>query len=374
MPISSIQEKTDVQIGLCDCQESGYPFQEISPKVILCLCDGGKDIGFGHVSRCLALAEAFEEHGWTPRFAGRMIDGAEELVARAGYAVTSRPLRVGQEDIAEAATMCYELGATVVMLDSYTIRPDYLGVLAAAFPVLLIDDYGALERDDYDGLIVLNPSIIPESISYPSARFVMSGPQFIPFRRDIRSKRPRQVFVRTKVRRVLVTLGGGDPQNLTQRVVLALAEAVPTVEVWAVVGRGYVWLEQLETSLKACGTGSRVFVQVPNLADLLVETDLLVCGGGMTKFEASYMGVPTLVISLNESQTSESALFSKLGLVIDLGLGAQLSSEQLRHAIQCVTQDDFLRGELANRGWQMFPEDPTCTIVDAFIDVLATSE
>jgi UDP-2,4-diacetamido-2,4,6-trideoxy-beta-L-altropyranose hydrolase len=372
MPMTSLYEGSGNQNRLSDCRESCQAEQSSSSAMLLCLCDGGKDIGFGHVSRCLALAEAFEEHGWLPRFAGRLIDGAEELVAKAGYEVTFRPLRVGQEEVAEAVTLCHEWDAAAVMLDSYAIRPHYLGVLAAAFPVLLIDDYGALAVDEYARLIVLNPSIIPDSVSYPSAHFVLSGPRYIPFRRALRSKRPSQLALRPQVQRVLVTLGGGDPQNLTQRVVQALAEAVPTVDVVAVVGRGYVWREQLEASLKSCGKGSRTLVQVPNLAELLAETDLLVCGGGMTKFEAAYMGVPALVISLNESQTGESAVFSRLDLVIDLGLGVQLSSEALRQTLQRVTQDAVLRSELAHRGWQTFPADPTSTVVDAFVGELAT--
>jgi UDP-2,4-diacetamido-2,4,6-trideoxy-beta-L-altropyranose hydrolase len=339
-------------------------------NVILCLCDGGKDIGFGHVSRCLALAEAFEEHGWTPRFAGRLIDGADELVAQAGYAVNLRPLRAGEEDLMQVLLMCQKWGVTAVVLDSYVIRPNYLKRLNEVLPVLLVDDYGALASDEYDHLVVLNPSVIPNKVSYPSARFVMSGPRYIPLRRAIRLKRPKQLTLRPQVQRVLVTLGGGDSQNLTQRVVKAVAEVLPNVEVFAVVGRGYAWCDQLAESVKSCGLGSRTIVQVSNLADLLAQADLIICGGGMTKFEASYMGVPALVISLNESQTGESALFSKLGLLIDLGPGSQLSSEQLRHAVQCVTQDEFLRGELACRGWQLFPKDPTCAIVDAFIDVV----
>jgi spore coat polysaccharide biosynthesis predicted glycosyltransferase SpsG len=93
----------------------------------------------------------------------------------------------------------------------------------------------------------------------------------------------------------------------------------------------------------------------------------------MTKYEAAYLGVPALVISLNESQVEESRLFDKHGLVLDLGLEMRLADSDLQQAIEKVIQDVGLRSELARRGWLAFPADPTRSIVEAFTAELSVA-
>jgi spore coat polysaccharide biosynthesis predicted glycosyltransferase SpsG len=344
-----------------------------SQAAVICLCDAGGDIGFGHASRCLALAEAFEEKGWKPLFAGCYVDGAEELVSRAGFAVTLRTLPTGAEDPSETVAMCKDFGASAVVLDSYALQPGYLNVISAALPVLLIDDYGALEAAEYARAIVLRPAITLGAVTYPFARLVLSGPTFTPFRRAFRQSRPAQIPTARGVCNIVVTLGGGDPRNVTQRVVEALAKVVPEAAVLAVVGRSYPWCERLAEILGQCGAGSKVLIQVPRIADLLTTADLCICGGGMTKYEAAYLGVPALVISLNESQVEESRLFDKHGLVLDLGLEMRLADSDLQQAIEKVIQDVGLRSELARRGWLAFPADPTRSIVEAFTAELSVA-
>ena len=37
---------------------------------VFILTEGGKDIGFGHITRCISLSEAFEEKGIYPEVRG----------------------------------------------------------------------------------------------------------------------------------------------------------------------------------------------------------------------------------------------------------------------------------------------------------------
>ena len=39
----------------------------IDMKVVI-VTEGGKDIGFGHITRCISLYQAFEERGIIPEF------------------------------------------------------------------------------------------------------------------------------------------------------------------------------------------------------------------------------------------------------------------------------------------------------------------
>ena len=45
-------------------------------KLAVFRCDAGPSVGYGHFSRCLGLAEALEDNGWSCRFVMSRI-GAE---------------------------------------------------------------------------------------------------------------------------------------------------------------------------------------------------------------------------------------------------------------------------------------------------------
>jgi UDP-2,4-diacetamido-2,4,6-trideoxy-beta-L-altropyranose hydrolase len=50
--------------------------EELQKDLILFRCDGMAETGLGHVSRCVALAEALRECGFVSRFCGRFGVGA----------------------------------------------------------------------------------------------------------------------------------------------------------------------------------------------------------------------------------------------------------------------------------------------------------
>ena len=42
------------------------------------LTEGGREIGFGHLTRCLSISQAFEEQGITPEFI--IVDGDDSIL------------------------------------------------------------------------------------------------------------------------------------------------------------------------------------------------------------------------------------------------------------------------------------------------------
>ena len=334
-------------------------------RSVVCLCDGDFELGFGHISRCLSLAEAFEDEGWNALFIGRFQDGAEDIVSDAGFDAITRLGQTGKEDVERTVSIAKSYGVDAWIIDSYELSPGYLRELLRVAPILLIDDYGVL--DEYPCTVVLNPSIDSGNLVYPDGVRVLSGPGFIPYRRAFRNFRKRlKLTKKGEVKRILISVGGGDSLDITGGVVSCLTNIriMPTVR--AVVGKGYPWKDRLDAMIDSFATGSSVLMNLPSLAEEMGLADLCICAGGMTKYEAAYLGVPCVAIPVNHGQLEETRRFAERGLAFNLGLACDLDDVRLLKGIISVVLDRDRRISMAALALSFFPEDPTVAIVKEF--------
>jgi UDP-2,4-diacetamido-2,4,6-trideoxy-beta-L-altropyranose hydrolase len=340
----------------------------MNSKIILCLCDGGYDIGFGHASRTLSLAEAFAENGWHPQFIGRLNDGSDNMIQAAGFKTSIRAMMTGTEDPEDTIRICRDSAAAAHVVDSYSLQPGYLRMLGREAPILLIDDFGDL--DEYPCATILNPGFNPGSREYPVDVPVLTGAGFIPLRRAFRRLRVKMRVRTGKVQRVLVSLGGGDQKQMTKRVIRVLRTFGVSLTLRVVVSLAYPELAVLVKEVSFFAPDSRVLVQLPDLAEEMAEADLCIVAGGSTKYEAAYLGVPCLAIPVNESQKPETELFDKFGLAINCGLADELSDEVLVRTINGIFKDTERRLAMSRQGLTTFPDDPTKPIIEAFVNYL----
>jgi len=54
---------------------------------VFIITEGGKDIGFGHITRCLSLYQAFEERGIKPKFIVNADNNVEYLLKQVNYQI-----------------------------------------------------------------------------------------------------------------------------------------------------------------------------------------------------------------------------------------------------------------------------------------------
>jgi len=75
------------------------------------LTDGGKDVGFGHVARCMALYQGFEEEGITPELLINGDETVKDLLKGINYSIFDWARE-------EEKTFSIIDRATVVIIDS----------------------------------------------------------------------------------------------------------------------------------------------------------------------------------------------------------------------------------------------------------------
>src|SRR2546426_3741777 len=104
--------------------------EQLEKRLILCRCDGTPETGLGHVSRCVALAEALRECGFVCRFFGRFSAGAADLLSGADMGFDFSAGETGGERDLECTlqTITQEYAKGVV-IDSYFVNDRYVATI-----------------------------------------------------------------------------------------------------------------------------------------------------------------------------------------------------------------------------------------------------
>jgi len=335
---------------------------------ILFRCDANMDTGLGHLSRCIGLAEAFAEIGVESRFAGNFAPAAEMLLSSAGIPFRGLPPLTEEGDAKDSLNEIAETGVDTVIVDNYRISEAHLDAMKKeGAQVVVIDDFARFTGSPYS--LLLNFTVHAEGYSYPQGEAAyLLGPKFFLTRRRLRGIRQKMARRSGDVRRLLIAIGGTDRHGLALRVVQSLAAAAPSLIVRVAVGAAD--RKDLDEALAAFPAGSAVLPNQRDLADEFTAADACISGGGLTKYECAYLGLPVAVLSQTEDQASETIGFAGLGLAFDLGFGPEETEEQLTRGVDRFLQDADLRTALGSAGRALFPSDPTMHAAQSLLEHL----
>jgi spore coat polysaccharide biosynthesis predicted glycosyltransferase SpsG len=183
---------------------------------------------------------------------------------------------------------------------------------------------------------------------------LLLGPRYALLRREFgpAARRPRDVP--PIARKVLVTLGGSDPDNRTLTILRALQRCrVEGLHAVVVAGAASPHLGELE---EAAATGpARVEVRtaVGDMSGLMAWADLAIGAGGITSWERAALGLPSLVVVIADNQRDIAAALHQAGLSWNIGEAAALGEDRLRTAIEALSRDGAERKKMAERGRQL---------------------
>jgi UDP-2,4-diacetamido-2,4,6-trideoxy-beta-L-altropyranose hydrolase len=313
-------------------------------------------IGTGHVMRCLALAQAWRHAGGHAIFAmAEATPAVEERLRSEGFEVARPGVRVGSAaDAEEAARLAHKHNVSWVVVDGYEFGAEYQATLKSrGLKVLFIDDNGHAGR--YSADLVLNQNVQASEAFYPSrdaSTRLLLGPRFAMLRREFTSWRGWNREIPAVARRVLVTMGGSDPDNVTERVVRAIL-ADPSLNATVVVGGSNPHLPQLRELVAGAQQNVHLVDNVPNMPELMAKSDVAISGAGTTSLEMCFLGLPVLLIVLADNQRPAAEELNRRGAAINLGDGAEIRPSILSPCLTRLVSSQDTRKAMSERGREL---------------------
>lgn len=321
---------------------------------VLFRADASVAMGTGHVMRCLALAQAVQDCGG--RVAFLMADSTPAILTRLAteqmdvLSVASPPGTA--DDASQTIDLARQRDAEWIVLDGYQFSAEYQRALkSAAFKTLVIDDYGHAQH--YSADLVLNQNVGADEGLYRSRDALtrlLLGPRYCLLRREFSRWRAWKREVSPVGCRVLVTMGGSDPEDLTSRAISALGFLRNTaLEAVVVIGGSTPKAEPLERLASSVGEKIRVRRNVTNMAELMAWADVAVSSSGSTCWELCLLGLPALLVDAADNQTAVARELHRRGCAIHLGGARDLTAEQIARQLQALLGSEESRSEISRR-------------------------
>jgi len=292
--------------------------------------DANSQIGTGHIMRCLALAQTWQDQGGAVTFIShcesnslrqRLLNEGMNLINIEKPYPTTDDLECTLENL--SAISRQQLTKCWLVIDGYHFDAAYQKrIKEAGYKILWIDDYG--HADHYYADLVLNQNIYADESFYihrePYTQLLL-GTRYVLLRREFNSWQGWQRKIPDIARNVLVTMGGADQDNVTLKVIQALKQIeIPDLEAIIVVGPSNPNLAILEREISDL-TNLQLIKNASNMPELMVWADLAVSAGGSTCWEMAFMGLPNIIMIIADNQRAVAEELHKQSIASNMGWG-----------------------------------------------------
>jgi spore coat polysaccharide biosynthesis predicted glycosyltransferase SpsG len=167
--------------------------------------------------------------------------------------------------------------------------------------------------------------------------------------------------VRQTGNRILVTLGGSDPENLTPKIADALASC-SDLEITLIAGPGYDRADELR---KLNASNLRVIFNPPNVAQFMRDSDQAIIAAGGTLGELLSMGCAVLSYSRNIVQARVVRALSHRGVVVDMGETRHFDPTKLAASVKELVDSRLGRERMTKLGRMLVDGLGTTRVVKA---------
>ncbi len=308
-------------------------------------CDASPEIGAGHMTRCLAFAEALAETGWRVAFAVRHGSVAIVPAITAGD-FSLQELSCAAEDEPEALRKHCPVGVALLVVDHYQRDVRFEEACRGWTHQILVLDDGSDRQHDCDFLVdaaASDRSIYQRAV--PASGRLLLGPAYSLMRRAFVARRADALRRRDgrPVENILISFGATDPRNVTSAALDALDRFADDFSMTVALSPQAPHLDEVRRKLR----GRMRLVLDANMADLMMEADLAIGAAGASSYERAVLGLPSVVVGLAENQLGIAKALTEAGATVDAGQFDATLSSRLDVIMQRLIDDPGARIRMA---------------------------
>lgn len=215
--------------------------------------------------------------------------------------------------------------------------------------IMVIDDF--LDKS-HECDLFLNQSLVRNASDWyagllpPSCKILLGphyallGPNYSELRKSLKKAGP--------IKRLFVNFGASDPTNETLKVIQAIRDLEQKdLETDVVVGELNLHQKEIADNLETYTT-AKLHIQPANLASLMAHADLAIGAGGVSLWERSCVGLPSIVITTAVNQREQVEAVAKEGKILYLGSSDEVDTKKIRKSLLKLLDDPDQVARLSN--------------------------
>lgn len=321
--------------------------------------------------RCLTLANGLRDMGATVTFwADGSLKGAmNTYIEEQGYTVMDASL-AGKPD-----TEHYDW----LIVDHYGLDKEWeSSIRPYCNNIFVIDD---LANRPHDCDLLLDQNYLPDSEDrynplVPEHCRLLLGTSYILMRPEFKTSRNSEKSISENVRSILISLGGADPENETQKMVDAVhlyenknqsLYKTHQLSVNVVVGASYLHKESLQRLLSEYGY--TYLERISDMAQRMVKADLFLGAGGTTTWERMAVGLPAAVMSIADNQIPHSVALDRDGYQLYMGKCNTLTSDDISNHLGMLASNQEQRKLFSEKGLELVDADGVKRVCKVLLEI-----
>ncbi|MEO5572113.1 MAG: UDP-2,4-diacetamido-2,4,6-trideoxy-beta-L-altropyranose hydrolase [Bacteroidia bacterium] len=334
---------------------------------VLFRTDGGTSIGMGHVSRCIALADMLKNN-FKITFA---IQETAESILNSIQTVTKEIIMLPQtnnytEDSIKFSQ--YLKADDIVVLDGYKFKTDYQKTIKEKkCKLICIDDLHAWH---FAADAVINHADEIDTSVYstePYTKFYL-GLDYVLLRKPFLESTDTQRKI-NEVKKVFISMGAADENNLTQKFTEALLKIKKIEEINLLLSSINPNLRSIENIIhenKQANIVKHFDIGAEELKELIQTCDIAICPASTISLECCAVGIGLISGFTSDNQMGILSGLRKNKVAIDFGDMNILSVDDIKNELEKIISETNAINEMVNNQRKMIDGKSPERLINVF--------
>ncbi|MFH1642149.1 MAG: UDP-2,4-diacetamido-2,4,6-trideoxy-beta-L-altropyranose hydrolase [Nanoarchaeota archaeon] len=330
-------------------------------KTLLFKTEGSKKIGMGHITRDLDLAKSLNEC-YDIYFLVKKYQVITDIIRKNGFKTIAFPVDSSKDSKTKLRKLLEKKNFDRIIFDAYNIKQSEINFYRKFCNSLVCfsDETNKLNIQA-DVVFAFNPNQKEKFYKntgngkfYCGLKYFILNPIFS--RKNIQKQKKI-------IRKVLVTLGGSDSNNLTLRVLDNLIKLNYDLEITAILGPGFGKIKQSIIN-KYFKKGINIKKAVDNMFDEMLNADIGICSAGNTFMEFMSLGIPALVLPQTKREEDiANACLKKGALLKTDNYGIKIKDKDICRLFKRLLSDVELRNRISKNAIKIIDGQGTSRIM-----------
>ena len=295
--------------------------------------DASFEIGYGHIYRCLALADSLLLSGRLCTFICREFEGnLINLIQSKGHKVEVIPildyqnsnlwLGASWSEDADIVKGIIKGSAKFMVVDHYGIDYRWEGDFKDVVQEMIVIDDLADKKHDCKFLINQNIGwnkkdyknlVSPQTELFIGPKYALLRPEFKKYRKYSIKRRDNP-----NLNNILISFGGVDKNNFSKKVLdhLKGINITNLSSIKVIIGKGNKHKNSLKKMCNDHITPIEILEDVNNMAEIMSQTDLIIGAAGSSSWERCSLGIPSIIFIMADNQKIGAHALAKEGCSI----------------------------------------------------------
>lgn len=320
-------------------------------------CDASKQIGAGHLVRCIAIAEALTANGWFCDF----VCEQQTIETFPAIQVADVGLTLLPHEEVDSPTKIRSLwpgGIDLLVVDNYGLDIEFEEKCRGwARRILVIDDL-ANRRHECDFLLDSSASVSDcryKKLVAPTCRLLF-GPRFAILRDEFEKARPdakrRRSHVST-LSNIFLSFGANDRQKLAPISLKALAKAGFTKDAHVILGATSHSVAAVKSIVPSLPFSVELCINPSDVAKKMCDADLAIGAGGGTAWERCCLGLPTILIVTADNQLGIAGEITAAGAAEEIRAPREEIMDDIADVFVELSKNPKRLRDMSNRAFEL---------------------